>query len=97
MKVEFTGFADGSVSLPRVAQYGVSAYIVPICLGIWFWGTCGIMSILWAILLVSIVHSTSIQCSLVFGLKTSLRPRETTNYFRSNAFLVRCDVSLYGE
>ena len=29
VKVQFTGFVDGSVSLPRVAQYGVSPYLVP--------------------------------------------------------------------
>ena len=28
VKIQFTGFVDGSVSLPRVAQYGVSPYLV---------------------------------------------------------------------
>ena len=28
VKIQFTGVADGSVSLPRVAQYGVSPYLV---------------------------------------------------------------------
>ena len=29
VKIQFTGVVDGSVSLPRVAQYGLSAYLVP--------------------------------------------------------------------
>ena len=29
VKIQFTGVVDGSVSLPRVAQYGVSPYLVP--------------------------------------------------------------------
>ena len=29
VKIRFTGVVDGSVSLPRVAQYGVSPYLVP--------------------------------------------------------------------
>ena len=29
VKIQFTGVVDGSVSLPRVAQYGVSRYLVP--------------------------------------------------------------------
>ena len=29
VKIQFTGVVDGSVSLPRVAQYGVSLYLVP--------------------------------------------------------------------
>ena len=29
VKIQFTGAVDGSVSLPRVAQYGVSPYLVP--------------------------------------------------------------------
>ena len=28
VKIQFTGVVDGSVSLPRVAQYGVSSYLV---------------------------------------------------------------------
>ena len=29
VKIQFTGVADGGASLPRVAQYGVSPYLVP--------------------------------------------------------------------
>ena len=29
VKIQFTGVVDGNVSLPRVAQYGVSPYLVP--------------------------------------------------------------------
>ena len=29
VKIQFTGVVDGSVSLPRVAQYGMSPYLVP--------------------------------------------------------------------
>ena len=29
VKIQFTGVVDGSESLPRVAQYGVSPYLVP--------------------------------------------------------------------
>ena len=29
VKTQFTGVVDGSVSLPQVAQYGVSTYLVP--------------------------------------------------------------------
>ena len=29
IKINFTGVADGSVSLPRVVQYGASPYLVP--------------------------------------------------------------------
>ena len=29
VKIQFTGVVDGSVPLPRVAQYGVSPYLVP--------------------------------------------------------------------
>ena len=43
VKVQFTAVADGSVSLPRIAQYGVSAYIPKVAL--WFWGSPGVMSI----------------------------------------------------
>ena len=29
VKIQFTGVVDGSVSLPRIAHYGVSPYLVP--------------------------------------------------------------------
>ena len=43
-QTQFTGIVDGSVSLPRVAQYGLSPYLVP-NLPYWFWGTHGVTNI----------------------------------------------------
>ena len=46
VKIQFTGVVDGSVSLPRVAQYGVSPYLIPnLPWGIVFWGTHGVTNI----------------------------------------------------
>ena len=54
VEIQITVFGDGLVSLPRVAQYGVSPYLVP--------------NSPWDMVLpVSIVYTLTIQCTPVFG------------------------------
>ena len=45
VQIQFTGVLNGSVSLPRAAQYGVSPYLVPNLPWIGLWGINGFMTI----------------------------------------------------
>ena len=64
-----------------------------IYLGIWFWGTHGVMNIVLAILPVSIVCTLTIQCGPVFGLRTSVKLHKPANHFWLNPSMVKCHVS----
>ena len=67
--------------LPNMAcPHTLSRIYLRIC----FWGTCGVLNIMWAILPVSIVYTLTIQCTPVFELKTSVKLHEPASQFWSN-------------
>ena len=67
----------GGMALPSMA---CSHTLSRMSLGIWCWGTRAVVSIVWAILLLSIAYILTIPCTPVFGLKTSVRPPKPANH-----------------
>ena len=95
-KFKFTGAVDGNVSLPHVAQYGVSLYFVPnlpcdMDLG-HPWGYEHCVS---HFARFNCLYSHR-QCTPVFGLRASVKLHERANHFWLNPFMVKCHVSPYG-
>ena len=96
VKIQFTGVVDGSVPLPGVAQYGMFPYLVPnlpwnMVLGHpWGYEHCV------SHFAVSIVCTLTIQCTPVFGLRTSGKLHDPASHFWLNPFMVKCHVSPCG-